>query len=65
MSEASQYRYNASVCLRLARESTAPNRALYLEIAQHWMDLAREVEAAPPVSTSNVVSFKTRRSVSG
>jgi hypothetical protein len=45
-SKAAEYRRQAAACLEVAeRMSVQDDRALMLQMAQHWLDLAQRAEA--------------------
>ena len=60
MDEAARYRRNANVCIAYAREAESQRREIYLEIAEHWMELAQEADAKTGAPT-NVIGFGRAR----
>jgi hypothetical protein len=45
--DAAEYRRKANLCFEIARQmSLQKDRHLMLEMAQHWLDMARRAEAA-------------------
>jgi hypothetical protein len=57
--KAAEYRRNATICLTMARQASAGDRAVLLEIAQDWTDMAAacDSERERPVYNAAILPF--------
>jgi hypothetical protein len=61
--KAAEYRRNAAICMTMARDASEGDRAVLMEIARDWTEMAIECEVEakmPPARDAQIVQFPSR-----